>query len=196
MILPIKDSVRLFTDENAEKQKYMHTRQKWEWGVNADYFFPWKDDSLSNLADIVAELRPLSILDYGCGQGYALNKLAKQFPNINYYNYDPFVEEHSKYPVNTYDLIVSNNALQHVEDEFYDCVVENLYNFCNQTVLIKLYLFENHRPADWYEKKYSKLFKIDSLILGKTMEVETEKTAFLYNIKAYAKTPLYLKLSK
>jgi 2-polyprenyl-3-methyl-5-hydroxy-6-metoxy-1,4-benzoquinol methylase len=196
MILNIKDPSRLFTDENAEKQKYMHTRQKWDWGRNTDYFFPWKDANLSNLADIVTELKPLSILDYGCGQGYALNKLANQFPNINFCNYDAFVEEHSTYPVAPCDLIVSNNVLHHIEDQFYDQVVVNLYNLCNHTVLIKLYLFENYKSAAWYEEKYSLLFKIDSLILGEPIEQEPDKACFLYGITSYTKTPLYLRLSK
>ena len=196
MLLNIKDPSRLFTVEQAEKERYMHAQQKWGWGKNAEYFFPWHENSLSNLAEIVAELKPLSILDYGCGQGYALNKLADQFPNVDFYNYDAFVDQHSAYPTKSYDLIVSNNVLHHIEDQFYDQVVLNLYNLCNHIMFIKLYLFENYKSAAWYEEKYSKLFKIEHVTIGDPIAQEVEKSSFLYGIESYTRTPLYLRLSK
>jgi 2-polyprenyl-3-methyl-5-hydroxy-6-metoxy-1,4-benzoquinol methylase len=196
MISKIEDSLRLFTAEQADKQKYMHTREKWEWGRNTDYFFPWHNNIPVKLDNIISDLNPNSVLDYGCGQGLALKKLSEQFPNINFYNYDAFVEEHSTYPVIPCDLIVSNNVLHHIEDEFYDQAVENLYGLCKQIILIKLYLFENYKTADWYEKKYSKLFKIDSMSIGDPLEQEVEKSYFLYGVKSHTRTPLYLRLSK
>ena len=196
MILKMEDSSHLFTNEHAEKEKYMHAKQKWSWGKNAEYFFPWKDKNILNLSNIISDLNPTSVLDYGCGQGYALNKLAKQFTNINFYNYDPFIDEHSTYPKIPCDLIVSYNALQHVEDQFYDQVVENLYKLSNQLILIRLYVFKNYKTVDWYVEKYSKLFNVDNVIIGETMETEPEKIDFLYGIKSCTKTPLYLKLSK
>ena len=196
MISKMEDSSHLFTNEHAEKERYMHAQQKWDWGKNAEYFFPWKDKNILNLSNIISDLKPASILDYGCGRGYALAKLAEQFTNINFYNYDPFIEEHSTYPKISCDLIVSYNALQHVEDQFYDQVVENLYKLSNQLVLIRLYVFKNHRPADWYEKKYSKLFKIDDIMLGPPMTQEIDKSYFLYGVESDVRIPLYLKLSK
>lgn len=196
MIPKMENPLRLFTDQQADKQKYMHTREKWEWGRNTDYFFPWHDDELTGLDKIIFDLNPSSVLDYGCGQGLALSKLANQFPNINFYNYDAFVEEHSTYPGNACDLIVSNNVLHHIEDQFYDQVVANLYNLCNHTLLIKLYLFENYKSAAWYEEKYSKLFKIEYATIGDPIAQEVEKSSFLYGVESYTRTPLYLRLVK
>jgi len=196
MISKIGDPARLFTEHHAEKEKYMHTLQKWKWGKNAEYFFPWQDSTPINLSNIIDDLKPKSVLDYGCGQGLTLKSLFEKFPDINFYNYDAFVDEYSTYPSATYDLIVSNNALQHIENQFYDQLVKNLYDLCNHTALFKLYTFENYNPVEWYIEKYSKFFKVDDITVGKPLITEPDKTEFLYGIKSYTKTPLYLKLSK
>ena len=196
MIPNMEDLPRLFTDDRAEKEKYMHTHQKWPWGKNTEYFFPWHSNNPVSLGSIISDFKPGSVLDYGCGQGLTLKKLSEQFPSIDFCNYDAFVDEYSAYPSVPCDLLVSNNALHHIEDEFYDQLVENLYSLCNKTALFKLYLFENFKSADWYIEKYSRLFNVDSVIIGETMETEPEKTDFVYGIRSHTKTPLYLRLSK
>ena len=192
-----KDNLsRLYTDQHAVKERYMHTCQQWEWGKNAEYFFPWQDQKLVSLSNIIEELAPSSVLDYGCGQGYATDKLIQQFPQINFYNYDPFVEKYSVYPTTPCELVVSNNALHHVETRFYDQVVENLYHLSNKTALIKLYVINGHRSTEWYVDQFSKLFTVKNVIESTPLANDPDKVLFLYGVESDKKTPLYLHLLK
>jgi 2-polyprenyl-3-methyl-5-hydroxy-6-metoxy-1,4-benzoquinol methylase len=193
-----ENSLRLYTEAHAEKQRYMHDSQKtWLWGKNTEYFFPWFNETPIGLNKIIKELDPTSVLDYGCGQGYAMDNLAKQFPNIAFYNYDPFIEKNSTYPTVPCDLLISNNVLHHVETEFYDQLVANLYSLCQNIALFKIYCHDGYRSIEWYIEQFNKLFQIDSFVIGEPLTTEPEKTMiFLSGQSASTKTPLYLRLSK
>jgi 2-polyprenyl-3-methyl-5-hydroxy-6-metoxy-1,4-benzoquinol methylase len=59
------------------------------------------------------------VLDYGCGQATLSQSLAQ----VPFDLYDPCIEQYSKEPEGTYDLITCTDVLEHIEP---DCLTEVL----------------------------------------------------------------------
>lgn len=69
------------------------------------------------------------ILDYGCGKGTLRAALVKMFQPIKVTNYDPCMPEFSARPTGTFQSVLCNDVLEHVEPEFLDNVLEDIYNY-------------------------------------------------------------------
>jgi hypothetical protein len=165
------ESSRLYSIEHENKERALYNSSPRR-GKNSEYFFSWNKTNLLSLENIIKVTNPLSILDYGCGHGYATEKLVQKFPHINFYNYDPFVEKYSTYPTIPCDLIISNNTMHVIETEFYGQVLENLYNLSLKNVLIKLYVYEELRSLDWYINQFSKFFTINDVTLSSALPAD------------------------
>ena len=72
--------------------------------------------------------RPQSIIDYGCGKGLLKAVIEKDF-NLTCYNYDPYVSAHSSMPpLNTYDLLINTDVLEHVPEADVDTILGQMAN--------------------------------------------------------------------
>lgn len=61
-------------------------------------------------------LSPRSILDFGCGKGALIDRIAEEFPHIQCYGYDPAVEEKKALLVNNVDLVICTDVLEHIPE--------------------------------------------------------------------------------
>lgn len=70
------------------------------------------------LEKFIDDIRPSSILDFGCGKGKLVGKLKETYPTITAYGYDPANPEFEK-PIDDVkvDMIISSDVLEHVEPE-------------------------------------------------------------------------------
>ena len=80
------------------------------------------------LREAIEKYRPKTILDFGCGKGFLSRKLQAEFPNISVTGWDP---SHGTELEGNYDMIVSTDVLEHVEPEYLDETIKDLYNRAN-----------------------------------------------------------------
>lgn len=120
------------------------------WGVNNNYHF-----SFTSLDSFIKLTQPKSIMDYGCGKGFALDQLKLKFPNIDMINYDPFYSKHSSFPTTPCELVISYNVLQDVELNFLDQVIEQIYNLSTKNILLLMNFYESkgQTSVDWWRNK-------------------------------------------
>lgn len=72
-----------------------------------------------------------SILDFGCGKGFVLEELKKEYPSLQVYGYDPAKEEYSILP-DSVDMIISTDVLEHIEPELLNQTLGELLLRCNK----------------------------------------------------------------
>ena len=106
----------LITQSYIDQLKQMHNQPEKKLGFGTNP--PGK------LVEILKNSQSLSVLDFGCGTGEILSQVQKLFPKKQIMGYDPGVEDFSHYPSGV-DFIYSVDALEHVEPEFIDEVLQN-----------------------------------------------------------------------
>lgn len=72
----------------------------------------WEEVSL-----FIKFLDAKTVLDFGCGKGFLLNKLKKDFPDIKFVGYDPAIPEISILPNEKFDLVINTDVLEHIPEK-------------------------------------------------------------------------------
>ena len=96
------------------------------------------DTSLKNLRFLRAEirlLRPVSVLDYGCGQSRLLEALRLGYP-VELLRYDPAIPKWSVRPEARVDLLISIDVLEHIEEGDLDAVLADMAGACRDALII------------------------------------------------------------
>jgi cyclopropane fatty-acyl-phospholipid synthase-like methyltransferase len=65
--------------------------------------------------EFMEEYNPTSVLDFGCGKGGLIAVISDLHPGTTVAGYDPGNPEFAKMPEQTFDVIVSTDALEHIE---------------------------------------------------------------------------------
>lgn len=68
----------------------------------------------------VEEYKPVSLMDFGCGKGALINSVKQLHPEIAVQGYDPGNPDYATLPTGTFDVVVSTDALEHVEPRYLD----------------------------------------------------------------------------
>jgi hypothetical protein len=112
----------------------------------------------------VFELSPESILDYGCGQSRLIDLLDPS-GKIATYRYDPSIKEISDIPIESVDMLLNTDVLEHIPEGDLDDVLQEMkilsdnvfFSICTVPAERILPSGENAhctvRPASWWEKK-------------------------------------------
>ena len=95
--------------------KSLHKNKRY--GTSGHEFLP-------HIQILIAELRPDSILNYGCGQTRLQEHL--ELFGAKYYRYDPAIPEISKLPVDKVDLLINTDVLEHIPEEDLNTVLSNI----------------------------------------------------------------------
>jgi hypothetical protein len=68
--------------------------------------------------NFITEYQTRSLIDWGCANGFLLDRVAAKFPNIRALGgYDPGNPDYNVVPVGTYDCLVSCDVIEHFEPE-------------------------------------------------------------------------------
>lgn len=151
----------IITENYAKQLQKMHNQPKKTIGFG--------EQPPEKLIEILNNKNYQNILDFGCGKGVITSRLQELFPSKSIYGFDPGVEHFKNYNNNN-DLIYSVDALEHIEPEFLDQVLINLFNDSkHQFHLIACHPAKKNLPdgrnchliieqPDWWHKKFLKLF--------------------------------------
>lgn len=73
-----------------------------------------------HLESFIDEIRPTSMIDFGCGKGRLIERIKETYPSITIRGYDPGNVKFS-YPIeNPVDLLMSTDVLEHIEPVYLD----------------------------------------------------------------------------
>lgn len=108
------------------------------WGGSPYYLIEVSENISLDLLWFVKHTQPKSILDFGCGKGYAADNLKRQFPDIDIVKYDPCFPEFEQYPTGVFDLVICYNVLQMADDVTLPLVVDELNQFTGKYLFINV----------------------------------------------------------
>lgn len=136
-------------------------KDKGNWSVesrNNKYAFTMRDGSIKRMSYFFELYKPKSLLDYGCGHGTNHFRIPE---NIKLINYDPFVEQWSAKPNQSADLTVCYNVFNTIECEYFDDVVDDIFNLTNKALVCNIRVpGEWRNDPEYFVKKLSSRFSI------------------------------------
>ena len=114
-----------------------------------------------------------TILDFGCGSGYAVRMMQKKYKCFGYeYSktaFDKYLKESYFYNriedviCQKYDLIYSTEVMEHIPEELIDFYIDLFYRIANKYIFMTISLRPSSnnnayhctlKPRDWWEKKF------------------------------------------
>ena len=114
--------VRRWTNKYKDMQLELHATG--EYGVDGQNIDI--EPLMRQICSLYARLnRPITILDYGCGDGTLKDTLEGIFNIVTVTNYDPFIEKYAKEPEGKFDYVICLDVMEHVEKQ---CVKNVLYH--------------------------------------------------------------------
>lgn len=81
---------------------------------------------LKSVKPFLNEYQPLSLLDFGCGQGGLMSSIQENFANIKVSGYDPGNAEHDTIPNESFDAVISADVFEHIEPEHLDATLQTI----------------------------------------------------------------------
>ena len=110
----------LLTQEYKQALLNLHTRSRW--GITAGKY---AGDSIFRLLEANPAIQ--TILDYGCGEGTLKNWIEdKGITDKDWTLYDPGMLRYQKIPTGKFDLVITTDVLEHVEEIALDSVLKHL----------------------------------------------------------------------
>ena len=99
---------------------------------------------------IIRDNKCKTLLDYGCGKGNLYkdehNKLGKplhKFLKIKDYTlYDPGLEEFSKLPIDTYDMVICVDVMEHLPTQDLEWIIDRIMSFGNKAIFLNIACYE------------------------------------------------------
>lgn len=119
---------------------------------------------------LIDYLKPKTVLDYGCGKGLLIKSLADKYKDIDFFNYDPAIDEYNHIDKDQYDLLINTDVLEHIPEDSIDEVLKHMhklsrnvfFNLHHGPAVYKLPNGENAhctiQPKQWYRNKIRNLW--------------------------------------
>lgn len=74
----------------------------------------------------IKEYQPTTLLDFGCGKGGLIATIASLHPEIKVSGYDPGNTEFNKLPTQAVDVVVSTDAIEHIEPAYLEQTLQTI----------------------------------------------------------------------
>lgn len=153
----------MITDEYKKQLEQMANR----------HLFKEKIFFYNDIKKYVEKEKPSSLLDFGCAHGKLIEMLKEDFSTITVIDgYDPGVKQFEKIPSRTYDCLISNDVIEHIEPAFLDTTLEKIDSYFIKSAWIiiacypaKKFLSDGRnahltiQQPDWWVEKIKKVMK-------------------------------------
>jgi hypothetical protein len=107
------------SEEYKKQIQFLHSQEKFNSALV----------KYSSVKEFIEIYRPESILDYGCANGGLIEQIKKDFPTINPVDgFDPAVPKFEIIKEKSYDCVISNDVIEHIEPEFLDQTLRQIEN--------------------------------------------------------------------
>ncbi len=148
--------------EYIKQYEILHA-EKTEYGMSSIKYVP-------EISLVITYLKPKTVLDYGCGKSFLVNKLSELHKDIIFYRYDPAIEEINTLTLDHYDLIINTDVLEHIPEKYFDEVLEKIASISDNAFFVLHHTLANQilpngenahctvRPPHWYYKKFLKVY--------------------------------------
>jgi len=81
---------------------------------------------------------PSTVLDYGCGKGTMLYTYREMYPHIEFDGYDIAIDEFTKISKDSYDVVFSNDVLEHIEPEYLANVITHISQLSSRFIWLRI----------------------------------------------------------
>jgi hypothetical protein len=170
----------MISDEYKIQLQKLHGREKFSSGLI----------KYVEIKKFIELYQPKSLLDYGCSTGKLIEQLKIDFPNINPLDgFDPAVPMFDTIKEKSYDCIISNDVIEHIEPEFLDQTLEQmqeLFKSCAWFIIAcypaKKQLLDGRNAhliiesPEWWISKIQSIFSKSSINYYEITEIELGKT--------------------
>mgnify|MGYP003150940010 FL=1 len=139
-----------YTRENPSPQsinlikqyKELHNENKFK-GISLN-------NHITSIGDLIKKHNVKSLLDYGSGKGYLYTNefkivnpklkepLQKMWKIDNLKCYDPGYKEHSEYPTDTYDMVISTDVIEHIPEEDLTWFINDIFSLSKKFVYLNI----------------------------------------------------------
>jgi hypothetical protein len=122
----------MYSKQYLEELKNLHYDKKRPQG------FGGKVKDLGQAYNFINYWMPSTCLDYGCGKGVILSHLNEKYPNTEFIGYDPALPMWSNKPKNTFDMVFSNDVLEHIEPKYITDVLKDINQYANKYIWLRI----------------------------------------------------------
>ena len=122
----------MFSKQYLEELKNLHYDKKRPQG------FGGKVKDLGQAYNFINYWMPSNCLDYGCGKGVILSHLNEKYPDTEFIGYDPALPMWSNKPKSTFDMVFSNDVLEHIEPKYIADVLKDIDKYANKYIWLRI----------------------------------------------------------
>jgi cyclopropane fatty-acyl-phospholipid synthase-like methyltransferase len=136
------------------------------------------------IKDFISAESPQSILDFGCAHGRMMSLIISDFPNISVIEgYDPGVPEYENFPTRTYECLVSNDVIEHIEPKYLDQTLRSMDQLFTKSawLIVACYPAKKKLPdgrnahlsvhePHWWIEKIKETFTTSKIEVAETVE--------------------------
>lgn len=160
--------MKSYTDEQIELYRQKHSDNSLKtttetgvigtWGGAKDYFLEYSQTRVVRLENFLKTLKIKTILDFGCGKGFAADTIKEKFPHLIVSKYDPAFESFSVYPQGKFDLVLCFLVIHLADLDNKKRIAEELSSLSSRYIILTA-LVDNGSDDKFYQSLFPK-FKV------------------------------------
>ena len=106
--------------------KQIHKEQK-SYGDTANHHY-------SKIKSFILDNNPKTILDFGCGKGKLQELVSRDFEDVLIHGYDPAIEGKEEIILSNYDMVITNDVLEHLYEDEIEFIVKEILDLKPKTM--------------------------------------------------------------